>query len=370
MTDAPLPPTSTEPAAGGGSPTPTGSAATTAGSPGDTDLDTVARMSVAERTWLGAELDGVHVVHNGSRFPVPGTKAERRAERAVTACFVLSFVAAVAFMVVFCVVPWRFSNTSHTYAWFTPLLGVTTALALGGLGVGAVLWAKMLMPDEETVQERHEGRSSEVDRLTTAATLVDGFEATGLGRRPLLKRSIGLAVGALGVMPLISLIGAMVKKPGQDLLHTPWAEGVALVTYDGRPVRPGDMDPGAIATVFPGVPGGNRASDAPVMLIRLRAGQTVKPRKGQQDYGWQDYIAFSKICTHAGCPVSLYEQQTARLLCPCHQSQFDVLQDGKPVFGPATRSLPALAIKLADAGYFVARGDFREPIGPSFWERR
>jgi ubiquinol-cytochrome c reductase iron-sulfur subunit len=91
------------------------------------------------------------------------------------------------------------------------------------------------------------------------------------------------------------------------------------------------------------------------------------PRSGQEDFGYGDYVAYSKICTHAGCPVSLYEQETSRILCPCHQSQFDVTQGAKPVFGPATRSLPQLPIRVDEEGYFVARSDFREPVGPSFW---
>jgi ubiquinol-cytochrome c reductase iron-sulfur subunit len=129
------------------------------------------------------------------------------------------------------------------------------------------------------------------------------------------------------------------------------------------------MEPGSLQTVFPAVPGGRRAPDTPTMLIRLRPGQTITHRPGQEDFGWQDYVAYSKICTHAGCPVSLYEQQTGRILCPCHQSQFQLSRDAEPVFGPAARPLPALAITVDEDGYFVAKGDFVEPIGPSFWER-
>jgi ubiquinol-cytochrome c reductase iron-sulfur subunit len=198
--------------------------------------------------------------------------------------------------------------------------------------------------------------------------VVDGLQMTGLPRRSLLKRSLGLSVGALGALAIVPL-GGLVKKPRAELFTTPWKDGVRLVTIEGRPVRPGDMEPGALQTVFPGVPGGTKAPDAPTMLIRLRPDQTVTRRPGQQDFGWQDYVAYSKICTHAGCPVSLYEQQTSRILCPCHQSQFLVTQDALPVFGPAARPLPSLAITVDGEGYFVARGDYREPIGPSFWER-
>jgi ubiquinol-cytochrome c reductase iron-sulfur subunit len=307
-------------------------------------------------------------VHRRDRFPVPGGEAERRAERGVAACFLLTFVASVAFTVIYVAAPWQYSVTNNSYVWYTPLLGLTMAVALGGVGVGAVLWAKWLMPEEEVVQDRHDGRSPEIDRRTTAATLVDGVETTGLARRSLLKRSLGLGVGALGVLAVVPL-GGLIKKPRNDLTTTPWKDGARLVTEDGRPIRPADMEPGSLQTVFPGVPGGTKAPDAPTMLIRLRPDQTVQRRAGQEDFGWQDFVAYSKICTHAGCPVSLFEQQTGRILCPCHQSQFQVTQDAIPIFGPAARPLPSLAITVDGEGYFVARGDYREPIGPSYWER-
>jgi ubiquinol-cytochrome c reductase iron-sulfur subunit len=159
---------------------------------------------------------------------------------------------------------------------------------------------------------------------------------------------------------------------------------VPLVYSDWRRVSPDDLLPGGIATVFPGVrevgPDGKdgvTSASSPTLIIRLRPGQKVTSRKGQAAFGWPagepEYLAFSKICTHAGCPASLYEQQTTRLLCPCHQSQFEVLQDAKPVFGPATRSLPKLPIdvEIGSDGrqYFVATSDYHEPIGPGFWER-
>ncbi len=145
-----------------------------------------------------------------------------------------------------------------------------------------------------------------------------------------------------------------------------------IVYADGRRVTTNDLQPGGVETVFPGVPGGITEASSPTLLIRLRPGQREQPRKGQEDFNFGDYVAFSKICTHAGCPASLYEQQTGRLLCPCHQSQFDVLRDAKPVFGPAARSLPQLPLGVEEIDgvqYFVARSDYTEPIGPSFWER-
>jgi ubiquinol-cytochrome c reductase iron-sulfur subunit len=340
----------------------------------------LAAMSDEEAMIAGAETDGVYIVHRRERFPVAGTKAEKRAERVVAGTFALGFLAAVGFIVVFCgAVPYQWhlpSEGSQTFRWFTPLLGALLGLSLACIGIGAVLWAKWLMPEEEAVQDRHDQPTSEAELTMTSATLLVGLQDTGLPRRGMLKVTLGLAGASLAALPLVTLIGAMIKKPnrgpGQSLFHTLWGPGVAVVYADGRRVSTDDLLPGGIETVFPGVPGGVQASDSPTLLIRLRPGQVVRARPGQSGFQWGDYVAFSKICTHAGCPASLYEQQTGRLLCPCHQSQFDVLQDAKPVFGPATRSLPKLPLGVevvAGIQYLVAHGDFPEAVGPAFWER-
>ena len=114
--------------------------------------------------------------------------------------------------------------------------------------------------------------------------------------------------------------------------------------------------------------GAVRRADSAVMLIRLRPGTEVVQKEGQEDFHYGDYYAYSKICTHLGCPTSLYESQTNRILCPCHQSQFLATQHAAPVFGPAARPLPQLPITVNDEGYLVAAGDFSDPIGPAFWE--
>ena len=333
----------------------------------------------AELTAGGAELDGVRIEHRAVRFP-PGSLGERRAERIVAGFFLLTAISAIAFTVVFIAWPWQLSDN---WSWlYTPLLGITMALALFGLGGGIVAWGKLLIPHEEAVQERHDGYSTEVDRVTTAANLRDGLELTGLARRSLIKRSLGLAGAAFGVMSVVPL-GGLIKKPRNDadgLMHTPWAKDVRMVYLDGVPIKPEDLRPGSMETVFPAVAGGTTRGDTPVMLIRLDPDTRRVPREGQENYSWPRdandnsipvgaYVAFSKICTHLGCPTSLYEHETGKILCPCHQSQFDVAKDAKPIFGPATRSLPMLPIDVDESGYFVARGDFREPIGPAFWER-
>lgn len=347
---------------------------------GNLTLEEVSQLSDEEAMMVAAEAEGVYIVHRRERFPIAGTRAEQRAERTIAVIFLIGFLAAIGFIVVFCgAVPfeWRLPGEGNqNFRYFTPLLGGLLGLSLAAIGIGVVLWAKWLLPEEEVVQDRHDGPSEPTEQLLTAATLVSGFADTGIARRSMIKTTLGLAGGALGLVPLVALVGAMIKKPNrgpnQSLFHTMWAPGVAMVYSDGRRVSPGDLQPGGIATVFPGVTGGVAAGDSPTLLIRLRPGQLVKARKGQESFGWEDFVAYSKICTHAGCPASLYEQQTSRLLCPCHQSQFEVLLDAKPVFGPATRSLPKLPIGIEivnGAQYFVSKNDFPEAIGPAFWER-
>ncbi|MDT4938446.1 MAG: ubiquinol-cytochrome c reductase iron-sulfur subunit [Pseudonocardiales bacterium] len=358
-------------------------------------MDELREMTPEEQMVAGAAADGVYIVHRRDRFPVRGTKAEKRAERGVALSFTISALAGVGFIVAFCALPyrWHLPGTPQTFRFYTPALGGLLAIMLIFMGVGLVLWAKWLMPEEEAVQDRHQVPSTEEDLVTTQSTLSVGLSDMGLPRRSMIMRSMGLAGGAIATVPLVALVGAMIKKPGKQLDHTMYRPNptlfppnghVPIVYSDWRRVSPDDLLPGSIATVFPGIRAigedgkdGVHSASSPTLIIRLRPGQQVKARKGQAGFGWPaenpQFLAFSKICTHAGCPASLYEQQTTRLLCPCHQSQFEVLEDAKPVFGPATRSLPKLplGVEVGSDGrqYFVALADYNEPIGPAFWER-
>jgi len=208
----------------------------------------------------------------------------------------------------------------------------------------------------------------------------------GIKRRPLLAGAMLLGAAPLGIAAAAPLVGALIKDPHDPdvLFHTGWAptEGggpVKLTREDGSPIRPEEVSVGGQMTVYPGIPGGatNDYADSPVLLIHLREGDAELLHANlknvpinAEDGGatWGNFVAFSKICTHAGCPASLYEQQTNRLLCPCHQSQFQITDNAIPIFGPATRPLPMLPLTVED-GFFVAKSDFRVPIGPGFWER-
>jgi ubiquinol-cytochrome c reductase iron-sulfur subunit len=333
----------------------------------------LAALDRTELDRLGARYDGVEILHVEPVAP-PGSPLDKRNTRKVTLWFALAAIFALAFCVIYAgsgwfLPSWQWRTGSSTWsALYTPMLGALFGATMISIGIGLVLYVKKLLPHETAVQDKHDG--SHFDRVTTGATLMSGLDNSGLPRRTMLRRTLGLLGGAFGLM-LIAPLGGFIKNPnkGNPLGTTPWAEGVRLVRGDGTPVRPGDQVPGSLSTVFPAVEGGDRAADGAVMLIRLRPEQLgeLVPARGREDFGYGDYVAFSKICTHAGCPVSLYEQETNRILCPCHQSQFDVTKGAKPVFGPATRPLPQLPITVDDEGYFVARNDFAEPIGPAFW---
>ena len=335
----------------------------------------LAAMIREELDRLGAHHYGVEILHVDPG-PAPGSNLEKRAVRQVGLVFTLAGVFAFLFVVIYVgsgwfLPDWHWQITEGGWsAVFTPLLGLCMGLAMGLVGVGLVLFTKKLLPHETAVQDKHDG--SHFDRVTSGATLVSGFHNSGLARRKLITRSLGFMAGGLGLM-LIMPLGGLIKNPnkGNPLGTTEWAKGVRLVRNDGTPIRPGDQQPGSLETVFPAVPGGNKKADAATMLIRLRPEQvrSLTPRKGQAGFAYGEYVAYSKICTHAGCPVSLYEQETSRILCPCHQSQFDVTQGAKPIFGPATRPLPQLPLDVDDEGYFVASSDYIEAVGPTYWNR-
>ncbi|MCU1591156.1 MAG: Rieske (2Fe-2S) iron-sulfur domain protein [Frankiales bacterium] len=292
----------------------------------------------------------------------------RSAERKVAALFVLSFLGVIGFVVTFFVAPFKFTERDNIY--FTPLLALFMTLALAGIGAGAVLWAKTLMVDEEAVQERH-GFASEIEeRDATGQALVQGFEQTGLARRSLLRNTLLLGAGSLALLPLPLLLDLGPYAHKEDRFRTTaWKKGVRLVRRNGTPIRIGDLALGSLETAYPDVPGGVQMADTPTMLIRMRP-EELKPRKGREDWSVDGHIAYSVICTHLGCPVKLYEQQTHHLFCPCHQSTFDASNGAKVLFGPAARNLPQLPIYVDDEGYFVAKSDYTEPVGPSFWERK
>jgi ubiquinol-cytochrome c reductase iron-sulfur subunit len=303
----------------------------------------------------------------GRKHPL-GSDDGKVAERKVAALFLLSVVGVVGFVLTYFLVEPDFGEPGNVY--YTPLLGTFMALALLGVGAGAVLWAKLLMVDEEAVQERHPFGSPKDERSATAEALKKGLDETGLPRRSLLRNTLLLGAGSLALLPVPFLFGLGRFQHKEEVLGTTaWREGVRLIRQNGTPVRLGDLDVGAVESVFPDVDHGTKIADSPTLLIRMRPEELELAVEEHEDWTYEGHIAYSSICTHLGCPVKLYEQQTHHLFCPCHQSTFDAARGAKVVFGPASRPLPQLAITVDDEGYFVAQGDYTVPIGPSYWER-
>jgi ubiquinol-cytochrome c reductase iron-sulfur subunit len=381
------------------------------GQPSDAELASMSREQLVE---LGGKLDGVETVFREDRWPVAGTKAEKRAERAVAYWLLLGGFSGLALLLIFLFWPWEYkplgAEGEFWYQLATPMYGLTFGLSITAIGVGALLYQKKFIPEEISIQERHDGRSPEIHRKTIAANLTDALETSTLKRRKLIGLSLGIGLGAFGLGTLVAFMGGLIKNPWKPVVPTAegnkavlWTSGwtprfkgetIFLARATGKPgespfvkMRPEDLDAGGMETVFPW-----RESDGdgttveshellgeiamgvrnPVMLIRIKPVDMPKvvKRKGQESFNFGEFFAFTKVCSHLGCPSSLYEQQTYRILCPCHQSQFDALHFARPIFGPAARALAQLPITIDQDGYLVANGDFIEPVGPAFWERR
>jgi ubiquinol-cytochrome c reductase iron-sulfur subunit len=274
------------------------------------------------------------------------------AERIVAALFVIALLAAVGLGVVYV-------NGGQPQ-----LEGALLATALGGLGIGLLVWAKRLFPEDHITQDRPTLSSTDDERAEFLGRFEEGEHQ--IGRRRLLSRLLALAGGAFGVA-LLFPIRSLGPTPGQSLRRTSWYEGARLVAPGSdQPLTVRDIAVGGVVTVFP--EGKEPEEDAATIVVRVEPDLLDLP-EDRQDWAPEGFVAYSKVCTHVGCPVGLYEEETHRLVCPCHQSTFDVLRGADPVAGPAVLPLPQLPLAVTEDGELYARGDYEEPVGPSFWNR-
>lgn len=300
---------------------------------------------------------------------------EKRAERQVFGWFLLSMVGSVFAIVAYFAFPITESDLGSVRL-NNLFLGLGLSLGLLGIGFGAVHWARQLMSGEEIAEDRHLTRGTEATRARAVEIFKLGDEESGFSRRSLIRNSL---IAALALFPLPAVFMFRDIAPKEDaveaIAHTMWEAGTRLaLDPTGTPIKADDV---TIGSAFHVIPFGmdNHAHDyldqkalAVVLLMRLPA-EDLNEVEGRRGWSYDGIVAYSKICTHVGCPVALYEQHTHHLLCPCHQSTFDVTNHAAVIFGPAARPLPQLPIAVDDEGYLVAQSDFTEPIGPSFWER-
>jgi Rieske Fe-S protein len=313
----------------------------------------------------------------------------KRAERIVATFFLVAFAASVAFIAYF--IGWSgrdggmhgVDRARESNFW----LGGMMALSFLAMAIGVTIWVRRLMTSKPIVQERHEMAADDETREAFNRDFMEGADDSAITKRPLLRRTLLLAAAPLGLAPLV-LLRDLGPLPEKRLRHTYWGEAVKKAKAEGKkgvrlvvdgtnkPLRVSDFSsPGGMITVLPEgieeeVPEDQvltQNAKAVTILINIPA-EEFKPAKGRENWHINGIVAYSKVCTHVGCPAALYEQTTHHILCPCHQSTFDATDAAKVVFGPAARSLPQLPLAVED-GYIVATSDYHEPIGPSFWER-
>lgn len=307
------------------------------------------------------------------------------AEKVVAFCFLIAFIAGCGFIAAYVGLEVGGDRLPHGASALDAVLrsnlalGLSLSVVLLGLGFGALIWVRHLMPDAELTEIRHAPRSAAKERQAFEEYFAEGTGASQFVKRPIVRRTLMLATLPLAALPVV-LLRDMGPLPGTSLRHTVWSPGRRLLVYGtNQPITPAEFSaPGSMVTI---VPEGytddlDALAKATVTLIKFRPGELDIPtvhNDGTQVSGmnWtvDNIVAYSRICTHVGCPVGLYEQTTHHLLCPCHQSTFDAATGATVIFGPAARPLPQLPLTTDAEGYLVAKSDFTQPVGPSFWER-
>ncbi|MBM3715698.1 ubiquinol-cytochrome c reductase iron-sulfur subunit [Microbacterium sp. LMI1-1-1.1] len=302
----------------------------------------------------------------------------KRAVRTVYTLFYVSVAASIWASIAYMIFPIE-SGALIDIRYNNLFIGLGIAFALLAIGIGAIHWSKSVMSDKEYIEDRHATRGQDTTREAAVNVFVEADKDSGFGRREIIRNSLFAALAA-SVIPGITLFRGLApqdQNPVALLSHTMWEEGMRLAhDPSGRAIRAADVTLGSAFHVIPEELAGlghdegylEEKAKAIVLLMRLQPEQ-LNPETNNLDWSYDGIVAYSKVCTHVGCPVALYEQQTHHLLCPCHQSQFDVANGAAVIFGPAARPLPQLPITVDAEGYLVAKGDFQEPVGPSFWER-
>lgn len=233
--------------------------------------------------------------------------------------------------------------------------GLGLAIALAGFVAAALAWSSWIIGRDQVVDHIDEYPSAGAERAAASAELDQA--QTEVSRNGALTKLLVAALGAFGIAALFPF-RSWGPAPGRSLFTTKWRRGSRLVRENGEIVTKDALNVNSSVTVFPEGAIGDPASQT--VLIRLPQGVGASV---------DGYVAYSKVCTHAGCPVALYRAATKQMMCPCHQSIFDAADAGKVISGPADHALPQLPLEIDTHGDLRATGDFPVPIGPGFWER-
>ncbi|WP_017605945.1 cytochrome bc1 complex Rieske iron-sulfur subunit [Nocardiopsis alkaliphila] len=356
-----------------------------------TPTDTTEVVSEKTSAHSESEHDGPYLASETHHRP---EEQQRRGEKLAALWFIIALLGGIGFLVSYFLFP---PNAAGEPSIADPqigqfsnmLLGGTLTLAMFGIGAGMTVWARNVMPHYEVASPYDELPSSEEEKSSFSEFFMKSADESGFTKRPLMRRTLIAAMLPLGLAPVV-LLRDTGPLPGDQLKETRWVDGMRMyVEGTHRYLRAEDLenDPYGMISALPalddeGYPHGISLVDqakSVILLIKVpeedwKPGMDEPVREGSDEthMNWthQGIVAYSKICTHVGCPAALYERTTHRILCPCHQSTFDATDAAKVVFGPAHRALPQLPIGVDDEGYLVARGDFNEPTGPTFWEYR
>ena len=287
----------------------------------------------------------------------PAAKNPQTVELVIAICFILGIFAMAGFGA---------SYVVNAKPW---IIAATMGIGLFLFGVGLVAWGKYLMPRGPFVEERHALAGDQADRDAFAAAVVERGGGI-VKRRKVLAGILGGGLGIFTVVAMFPLLRSLGPLPKGTLFHTDWRKGSYAVDSSGRRVKEGELAIGSIVTIYPeGTQNTDRGQSVDqTVLIRI-SNEDFTTEKGRESWGPKGYVAYSKLCTHLGCPVGLYEQQLQLLVCPCHQSMFNVTNGAIPQFGPAPRPLPQLPLYIDAQGYIRSQDDYNQPVGPGFWER-
>ncbi|PSK90555.1 menaquinol-cytochrome c reductase iron-sulfur subunit precursor [Murinocardiopsis flavida] len=338
-------------------------------------------------TLVGPNADA-HGEHQGP-YPADEThvwpeEVQRRGEKVAALWFFVAFLAGVGFFVAY----FYFHPNAQdepsiadpaTAQYANMAIGGTIALALFAIGAGMTVWVRQVMPHYEVAIPYDEFPSAPTEKASFGDFFMRGAHESGFIKRKLMRRTLLLAMAPLGLAPIV-LLRDTGPLPGDKLHHTIWRKGMRMVVEGtDHEIREADLEnePGGMITALPKHDESdpehahglslNEQAKSVILLIRMPE-DDFNPEMERLNWTHKGIVAYSKICTHVGCPAALYERTSHRILCPCHQSTFDAANGAEIVFGPAHRPLPQLPVTVDDEGFLVAGGDFSSAPGPTFWD--